>query len=82
MNEQFVFGVRGEGGLDCTIDLVEELGSESYLYCTAEGVPGTPIVARTEGLSGSNRGDSVSLTPILTSTHLFDAHTGLRLPEA
>ncbi|HEY7626157.1 MAG TPA: ABC transporter ATP-binding protein [Ilumatobacteraceae bacterium] len=76
------FGVRREGGLNCTIDLVEELGSESFLYCTAEGVPGTPVVARSEGLSGASRGDSVSLTPIPTSTHLFDAHTGLRLPEA
>jgi multiple sugar transport system ATP-binding protein len=76
------FATRADGGLDCVIDLVEELGSESYLYCTADGVPGTPVVARTEGLSASSRGDSVSLTPMPASTHLFDAATGLRLPEA
>ena len=29
-------------GLDCTVDLVEELGSESYLYCTASDADARP----------------------------------------
>jgi multiple sugar transport system ATP-binding protein len=44
-SERVVVGVRPEGfaigttgGLDATVDLVEELGSECYLYCTAPGV--------------------------------------------
>ncbi len=84
-----VVGVRPEalavsttGGLDATVDLVEELGSESYLYCTADGVPGKQVVVRTEGLSSSQRGDHVSLVPSPHSTHLFDAATGARLQDA
>jgi multiple sugar transport system ATP-binding protein len=74
------FVVEPRGGLDATVDLVEELGSESYLYCTADGV-GSPVVVRIEGLSSSRRGDHVSLVPQPQAVHLFDASSGARLPE-
>jgi multiple sugar transport system ATP-binding protein len=76
------FDVRSSGGLDATVDLVEELGSESYLYCTAPGVEGKQVVVRTEGLSPSQRGDRVSLVPQPSATHVFDSVTGVRLPDA
>jgi multiple sugar transport system ATP-binding protein len=82
-------GVRPEsweictgGGLDARVDLVEELGSESFLYCTAAGVDSQPVVARTEGLSPTRPEDVVSLVPRRDGVHLFDAATGLRLPGA
>jgi multiple sugar transport system ATP-binding protein len=40
-----------------------------------------PVVARTEGLSPTRPGDDVSLVPKPGEVHLFDAATGLRLPE-
>jgi multiple sugar transport system ATP-binding protein len=76
------FSVATTGGLDATVDLVEELGSESYLYCTADGLPDKQVVVRTEGLSAAQRGDHVSLVPQPASVHLFDAATGARLPDA
>jgi multiple sugar transport system ATP-binding protein len=78
-------GVRPEswtlassGGLDAVVDMIEELGSESYLYCSAEGVQLPHVVVRTDGLSGSRPGDRLSLVP--TVPHLFDTATGRRLP--
>ena len=73
--------IGGPGGLDARVDLVEELGSESYLYCTVSGMDHQPVVARTEGLSPRRPGDDVSLVPKPGEVHLFDAATGLRLPE-
>ena len=78
--ENWVVGT--DGGLDATVDLVEELGSESYLYCTAQGMDHQEVVVRTEGLSASQRGDLVSLVPQTQSLHLFDTATGARLPKA
>ena len=74
--------VGRDGGLDATVDVVEELGSESYLYCTAQGMDDQEVVVRTEGLSSSQRGDQVSLVPKHEAVHLFDTATGLRLSDA
>ncbi|MGI9645682.1 MAG: ABC transporter ATP-binding protein [Ilumatobacteraceae bacterium] len=73
------FEVRNEGGLDAVIDVVEELGSEAFLYCTADESD-IHIVARVEGLSPTERGEHVSLVPRPQALHLFDAATGERLP--
>jgi multiple sugar transport system ATP-binding protein len=75
------FGVAASGGLDAVVEVVEELGSESYLYCTVSGHDDVHIVARTEGLSSAVRGDLVSLVPVPATTHLFDTATGARLPS-
>jgi multiple sugar transport system ATP-binding protein len=72
---------RGEGGLDALVVTVEELGSESYLYCVPEQHPEVSIVSRSEGLSSIRPGDSVHLVPDHASLHLFDGATGLRLPD-
>ncbi len=88
-SDAVVIGVRPEawmlateGGLDVEVLVVEELGSESFLYCTdpaAEALTGTQVVARTEGLSSSQPGDRVSLVPRADRLHLFDSATGVRL---
>ncbi|NND76452.1 MAG: sn-glycerol-3-phosphate ABC transporter ATP-binding protein UgpC [Ilumatobacter sp.] len=72
--------VANEGGLKATVNVVEELGSEAFLYCTAEGTD-KELVARVDGLSGMHAGDVVTLTPAPTGLHLFDTATGARLPD-
>jgi multiple sugar transport system ATP-binding protein len=77
--ESWDIGARG--GLDAHVDLVEELGSESYLYCTPSGLDEQTVVARTEGLCSTRPDDQISLLPREGGIHLFDTVTGLRLPE-
>jgi multiple sugar transport system ATP-binding protein len=75
------FALATEGGLDATVDVVEELGSESYLYCSVADHPDTHVVARTDGLTDARSGDRISLVPTPASVHLFDAATAQRLPQ-
>ncbi len=88
-SEAVTIGVRpedwrleGEGGLDVVVAVVEELGSEAFLYCAepdADVVTSHPLVARAEGLSSSQPGDRIRLLPRLDHVHLFDTATGARL---
>jgi len=73
--------VKSEGGLDATVTTVEELGSESYLYCTPAAHSEIEVVARSEGLSPVRAGDAIHLVPDQRSLHLFDDATGVRLPD-
>jgi multiple sugar transport system ATP-binding protein len=88
-SEDVIIGVRPEDwsvaadeGLQVVVAVVEELGSEAFLYCTEPGadvVTTQPIVARAEGLSGSQPGDRIGLVPRPDRLHLFDTATGARL---
>jgi multiple sugar transport system ATP-binding protein len=88
-SDQITVGVRPEGlhvsedgtGLHARIDTVEELGSDSYLYCTPDGHAETTVVSRAEGLSTARAGDHVVLRPDIGAVHLFDTVTGARLPD-
>jgi multiple sugar transport system ATP-binding protein len=73
------FAVSTAGGLDAVVEVVEELGSESFLYCTVDGHD-QQFAAHTEGLSTVGRGDRISLVPTGAGLHLFDTATGERLP--
>jgi len=73
------FEISAEGGLDATVEFVEELGSEAFLYCIADGTD-KEIVVRTDGLSALRSGDKMSLVPRPTGLHLFDTKSGARLP--
>jgi multiple sugar transport system ATP-binding protein len=74
--------VDGSGGLDVTIDGVEELGSESFLYCSHPAeADNAPIVVRCEGMSARQRGEVISVSPLQGHLHLFDAATTARLPD-
>ncbi|MEZ5258638.1 MAG: TOBE domain-containing protein [Ilumatobacteraceae bacterium] len=87
--DEVTVGVRPEAlhlsadglGMKATIDTVEELGSDSYLYCTPHDHPDVSVVSRAEGLSTARPGDTVVLEPATGSLHLFDAATGARLPD-
>jgi len=75
------WGLQPDGGLDVTVEVVEELGSESFLYCADDtsDSAAAQVVARSEGLSSNSPGDRVSLVPHLDRLHLFDSATGARL---
>ncbi len=78
-----VVGVRpegwtiGEGGFDAIVEVVEELGSDQYLYCRDGD---RVLTVRTPGMSPWQRGQTIALAPQVGSVHLFDAATGDRLP--
>ena len=96
---EVVVGVRPEGldlvspddGIPAVVEVVEELGSDQYLYCsaaqTAIGVDESAaeaeaphaITVRTAGMSTHQRGDKVGLRPRPGAVHLFDPATGARL---
>ncbi|WP_370971135.1 ABC transporter ATP-binding protein [Amycolatopsis sp. cg9] len=82
---RLVVGVRpegwtlGEGGHEAVVEVVEELGSDQYLYCRAgEQV----LTVRTPGMAPWRRGEPITLSPKPDAVHLFDAATGERLPDA
>ncbi|WP_350349301.1 sn-glycerol-3-phosphate ABC transporter ATP-binding protein UgpC [Agromyces sp. G08B096] len=70
---------QGEG-LAVTVDLVEELGADGYLYGHSD-IEGkrTDIVARVDGRTHPFAGDTVYLTPTPNHVHVFDAESGERL---
>jgi multiple sugar transport system ATP-binding protein len=62
--------------LPATVDVVEPLGSEAYLYAT---VAGSPLIARVEARSIYHIGDAVRLYANLDRLHVFDAETEVNL---
>jgi len=69
-----------EPGLDATVDLVEELGADGYLYASAK-VGGKDIVftVRIDGRVHPEVGDRIRLVPNPAHTHLFNVDSGERL---
>ena len=84
-SDQVTIGVRPEAlaisddGFEATIVAVEELGSDSFVYCTPLGQPDVSLVARTHGLNASLPGSTVRLLPDSTAMHVFDTASGVRL---
>jgi multiple sugar transport system ATP-binding protein len=64
------------GLLAATVDLVEQLGGETFIYATAPGLP--PITLRQDGQSQFYRGDAVAIRFAPDHLHIFDA-TGAAL---
>jgi multiple sugar transport system ATP-binding protein len=92
MKGDIVVGVRPEswrqvsgqedGGLPVSITVVEELGSDAYVYGTS-GVEGTPnnVIVRVNGRDTVHKGQTIYVTTDPHSVHVFDAETGERLSE-
>jgi multiple sugar transport system ATP-binding protein len=85
--DEVVVGVRPEAleiaadGLDATVDAVEELGIDAFVFCTAD-LPGGPArqVARVDARRAPARGERVRVRPSPEhELHLFSAETGERL---
>ena len=83
--DQVTIGIRpeslriGSEGIEATIVAVEELGSDSFVYCTPNGHDEVSLVARTDGLNTSQPGTIVHLMPDTSTMHVFDTASGARL---
>ena len=79
-------GIRPEkltvagNGLEVDVDVVEELGSDGYLYGRA-ALDGTEhnVVVRVDPIDHPRAGDKIHLSADETAVHVFDAESGLRL---
>ena len=74
-------------GMPVVVDVVEELGSDTYLYCSTPETEGDlgasrAITVRRDASSDHVGGEQLNLQPRLDAVHLFDAVTGRRLPDA
>jgi multiple sugar transport system ATP-binding protein len=71
---------EGEGGMPITVELVEELGSDEYVYGHAilEG-SSERFTVRTHGRRTPELGEVVNVKPHAGSHHAFHAVTGKRL---
>jgi multiple sugar transport system ATP-binding protein len=75
--------VAPEDGVPGQVELVEELGPDAYAYLTTGlAARSTVITVRTQGRHGPARGTTVGLAPSGATFHLFDAGTGMRLPDS
>ena len=72
----------GEGGFPIKVTVVEELGSDEFVYGSSdvEGTPSTIIVRLNErGLA--KRGDTIHVTTDPHNVHVFDTASGDRLSD-
>ncbi|WP_315836477.1 sn-glycerol-3-phosphate ABC transporter ATP-binding protein UgpC [Bradyrhizobium prioriisuperbiae] len=60
----------GAGMLTLTVDLVEHLGGDTFLYASAPGLP--QITLRQDGQSHFARGDAIAIRLAADHLHLFD----------
>ena len=61
------------------VDVVEELGSESYLYAHLAEDTATKIVVRGPGRVKVRFGDPIAVRPTAEALHVFDVESGERL---
>ena len=83
-----VIGLRPEAleiaseGIPALVEVVEELGADSYVFCNSEvGGGAARFTARSNARHLPQRGDRISLRPVAGDAHFFDPETGDRLPD-
>jgi multiple sugar transport system ATP-binding protein len=83
-----VVGLRPEAlevaadGIRARVEVVEELGADSYVFCASELAGGEArLTARTDARRSPQRGERIALRPVPGEVHLFDPETGERLPD-
>jgi multiple sugar transport system ATP-binding protein len=82
--EEFRVLGEGEKGLDVTVELVEELGADAYLYGLQVGnedPDAKQIVARVDTRRGLVTGGKVTLGADLEKVHVFAGGSGARLTQ-
>ncbi|MDE5946434.1 MAG: sn-glycerol-3-phosphate ABC transporter ATP-binding protein UgpC [Oscillospiraceae bacterium] len=86
VNKEVVLGIRPEnvhdeqmylsnattGIVNCTVEITEMMGAETYLYLNCEG---TPITARVSSRSTAKAGDEIQVALDPNRIHLFDKET-------
>ncbi len=72
--------ISDDGGVDVVVDLVEDLGSEAYVYTHAGSGSGVELVARCNPRTAPRLADTVKLRKSADgAVHLFHPKTGERL---
>jgi multiple sugar transport system ATP-binding protein len=71
---------KEEGGLPVTVAVVEELGSDAFVYgsCEVEGAP-HDLTIRIAARESVHKGDTIHVTTDPTHVHVFDTESGERL---
>ena len=84
--QRVTVGIRPEhlqpsdkGGIEVEVDLVEELGSDAYIYGRADPEGSPLIVARAVGEAIPEKGARLRLSAAPSALHLFDTESGLRI---
>jgi len=74
------FVVADEGGLRAQVEVVEDLGAEAFVHCTAELEDGpTNLVVRCDGRMFPRKGEVIALQVTSRDVHVFDGSTGQRV---
>ncbi|MFF1420745.1 ABC transporter ATP-binding protein [Streptomyces sp. NPDC058280] len=69
-------------GLAVTVNVVEELGADGYVYGTADlGSEKKELVVRVNGRSVPDKGATLHVVPRAGETHVFSTSTGERLTD-
>ncbi|MEE1800437.1 ABC transporter ATP-binding protein [Streptomyces sp. NPDC101062] len=69
-------------GLAVTVNVVEELGADGYVYGTAEvGGESKEVVVRVNGRAVPDKGAKLHVVPRAGETHVFSTSTGERLTD-
>ncbi|MFE0750215.1 ABC transporter ATP-binding protein [Gordonia sp. NPDC058843] len=77
-----VSAVPQSGTLSATVDLVEELGAEQFVYCSADlSLRSSRVVVRVDHRRTIEAGDVIGLTPVVDETYWFDPVTGVALDD-
>jgi multiple sugar transport system ATP-binding protein len=86
--DNVVIGVRpedlelSEHGIVTTVEVVEELGADAYVYATMKsGDEEMPIIARVDGRRPPLKGEVVHFQAKEDHVHLFHVDSGLRLGD-
>jgi multiple sugar transport system ATP-binding protein len=74
---------EGEGGWPVTVDVVESLGADAYVYGHVDATDGSSkdVIVRTDGRTPPLRGDVVRIANIPNHQHVFHAKTGARIDD-
>ncbi|MFZ2501933.1 MAG: sn-glycerol-3-phosphate ABC transporter ATP-binding protein UgpC [Nocardioides sp.] len=73
---------NNEAGMPVNVTVVEELGSDAFVYGTS-GVAGTPnnVIVRVGARDSVKKGDTIYVTTDPRNVHVFDTDTGDRLSD-
>ncbi|KND26257.1 ABC transporter ATP-binding protein [Streptomyces acidiscabies] len=80
--EHFEVATETDKGLVVTVNVVEELGADAYVYGTAKvGEESKDLVVRVSGRAVPEKGSTLSVVPRAGEIHVFSTSTGARLSD-
>lgn len=71
-DEEMFLSAASTGLIDCTVDVTELMGAETYLYVTCAG---RNLIARVSPRSTAKAGDAIKMAIDVNKIHLFDKET-------